>query len=192
MAAEAGPIPENLRVAIINASAATSAIRALIETTQADVKTAILPKEEFTEINNIMRDQISRLISGSSQLEQTIKREGESMLPDFIRREILSILFSYTVVNGSLDQLENDVDQGGEYVNKRDLNSAYIGLVATLMEMERQWNVVLTEIEATRAGQAVNHRGGYRKRKQRTQRKQRKQRKQKHCKTQRKTQRKRK
>ena len=188
MAAEARPIPDGLHVAIISASATTSAIRALIETTQANVKTSILSKEEFTEINDTMRDQISMLTRPLDDLKQIIHREElwrKGILPDDIYREMSSILFSYGTVNGILDMLEYEVSEGGDMdvVNKTGVNSAYSELLVVLRDMERRWDAFLTRVDPLMAGQAMNHRGGYRKRKQRTQRKQRKQ---KHCKTHRK------
>jgi len=189
MAAEAGPIPENLYVAIINASAATSAIRALIETTQGNVENLSL--DAFININNTMLLTILRLSYALNGPNETIRKNrlwAPGVLPPAISGAISRIPMSYRSVEFLLQRLTDDVYAEEDDANNFDMNVvnvAYTESIEVLRRMEAEWDALLTLIDPTRAGPAM-HNGGYRKRKQRTQRKQHKQHKQKHRKTYRK------
>jgi len=189
MAAEATPIPENLLVAIRAAKEETHNIRAFIERQQGKLINHALSVEEFTEINAETIAQISYSERIIDKPRVTIINEGpwRRLHPD-ISREISSIPSSYTVVSGAFEQLGHDV-KGANRLDMPPIIAIYRDMLAVLTTMEREWNALITEIEAMRAGPAMNNRGGYRKRKQRTQRKQKHRkthRKQKHCKTHRK------
>ena len=190
MAAEAGPIPENLYVAIINASAATSAIRALIETTQGSVENLSL--DAFININNTMLLTILRLSYALNGPNETIRKDrlwAPGVLPPAISRNISSIPMSYRRVELLLQKLtddvyaeEDDAEDAADNFDMNIVNEAYTESIEVLRAMEEEWQSLLAVINPMMAGPAM-HNGGYRKRKQRTQRKQHKQ---KHCKTQRK------
>lgn len=182
MAAEATPIPENLLVAIINASAATSAIRALIERTQESVENLSL--DAFIVINNTMQLTILRLSYALNDPNETIIRSRlwvPGVLPEAVSRAISSIPMSYRSVELSLQKLTEDVYDADDF-DMNLVNVAYTESIEVLREMEAQWDALLARIDPARGGPAM-HNGGYRKRKQRTQCKQHKQ---KHRKTQRK------
>jgi hypothetical protein len=187
MAAEATPIPENLLVAIINASAATSAIRALIETTQGNVENLSL--DAFMVINNTMLLTILRLSYALKDPDQTIRRDrlwAPGVLPPAISRDISSIPMSYRRVELLLQKLTDDVyaeEDAADNFDMNVVNVAYTESIEVLRAMEEEWQSLLAVINPMMAGPAM-HNGGYRKRKQRTQRKQHKQ---KHRKTHRKT-----
>jgi hypothetical protein len=189
MAAAATPIPENLHVAIINASAATSAIRALIETTQGNVENISL--DAFIVINNTMLLTILRLSYALNGPDETIRKDrlwAPGVLPPAISRDISSIPMSYRRVELLLQKLTDDVyaeeEDAADNFDMNIVNEAYTESIEVLRTMEAQWQSLLAVINPMMAGPAMNNNGGYRKRKQRTQRKQRKQHKQKHCKTQ--------
>ena len=189
MAAAASEIPDDLLPMIRAASTATTDIRDLIEKRKKNSDEIITINEP--EINSItvnLGRPVSELYRPIGSLKSIIQKRRTLRNGD-PRKDICNkasdILSLYPDVDLILQQLgiETHQEDNTAAVNKSHVNYAYTELLRPLREMETRWNTLITEIEATRAGQAVNHRGGYRKRKQRTQRKQRKQRKQKHCKT---------
>jgi hypothetical protein len=194
MAAAASEIPDDLLPMIRAARTSTTAIRELIEERQIESKKSIITVGEINEITANIGGELYNLGRPIRTLK-SIARNGYTLNKDDPRKDICNKVSSIVRLYPSLNMIAMQVVVEGTnqedttILNKTQVNAIYDTMLRPLREMEREWNDLIAEIEATRAGQAVNHRGGYRKRKQRTQRKQRKQRKQhkqKHCKTQRK------
>ncbi len=79
MAAEATPIPENLLQNIRDAREAASAVRTLIQTTQAALlaENSILSKQDIIDNINNMKDQIHYLTSRSESNIRQILHTGQ-------------------------------------------------------------------------------------------------------------------